>query len=136
MNKLKAVERMIQWAIKLSQFDIKYHPRTAIKAQALANFITEFTIPDEEEATNKVGATDKVEKWTIKTDSSSVWKRGGVGVIIITPEGETLKYGIQLAFLATNNEADYEEVLTRLRVGKALKAKNLLLQSDSKLVVG
>ena len=121
---------MIQWAIELSQFDIKYHPRTAIKAQALANFITEFTIPDEEEATNKV------EKWTIKTDSSSVRKRGGVGVIIITPEGETLKYGIQLAFLATNNEADYEEVLTRLRVGKALKAKNLLLQSDSKLVVG
>ena len=136
MNKLKAVERMIQWAIELSQFDIKYHPRTAIKAQALANFITEFTIPDEEEATNKVGATDKVEKWTIKTDSSSVRKRGGVGVIIITPEGETFKYGIQLAFLATNNEADYEEVLTRLRVGKALKAKNLLLQSDSKLVVG
>ena len=104
--------------------------------QALANFITKFTIPDEEGAINNVGATDKVEKWMIKTDSSSVRKRGGVGVIIITPEGETLKYGIQLAFLATNNEADYEEVLTRLRVGKALKAKNLLLQNDSKLVIG
>ena len=43
MNKLEAAGRLIQWAIKLSEFDIKYQPRTAIKAQALANFIAEFT---------------------------------------------------------------------------------------------
>ena len=47
MNKPEAAERMIQWAIELSQFDIEYHPRIAIKAQALANFIAEFTILDE-----------------------------------------------------------------------------------------
>ena len=39
MNKLEAVGRMVQWAIELSQFDINYHPRTAIKAQALVDFI-------------------------------------------------------------------------------------------------
>ena len=80
MNKPEATGRIIQWVIELSQFDIKYHPRIAIKAQALANFIAEFTIPDEE------GAIDKVERWMIQTDSSSVRKRGGVRVIIITPE--------------------------------------------------
>ena len=47
-----------------------------------------------------------------------------------------LKYGVQLKFLATNNEAEYEGILTGLRVEKALGAKNLLLQSDSKLVIG
>ena len=62
-------------------------------------------------------------------------KRGGVGVIITTPEGDTLKYGVQLQFPATNNEVEYEAILTGLRVEKALGAKNLLLQSDSKLVV-
>ena len=46
-----------------------------------------------------------------------------------------LKYGVQLKFLATNNEAEYEGILTGLRVEKALGAKNLLLQSDSKLVI-
>ena len=59
-----------------------------------------------------------------------------MGVVIITPEGETLKYGVQLKFLATNNEAEYEGILMGLRFGKALSAKNLLLYSDSKLVVG
>ena len=34
MKKPKAAGRMIQWAIELSQFDIEYHPRTAIKVQA------------------------------------------------------------------------------------------------------
>ena len=68
----------------------------------LADFIAEFTILDEE------GATDEVERWAIQIDGSSVRKRGGVGVIIITPEGETLKYGVQLAFPATNNEVEYE----------------------------
>ena len=47
-----------------------------------------------------------------------------------------LKYGVQLKFPATNNEAEYERILMGLRVGKALGAKNLLVQSDSKLVIG
>ena len=49
MKKPKAIGRMVQWAIKLNQFDIEYHPRIAIKAQALANFIVEFTTPNHEE---------------------------------------------------------------------------------------
>ena len=53
MNKLEAAKRMVQWAIELSQFDIEYHPRTAIKVQALADFIAEFTIIEDDNTTNK-----------------------------------------------------------------------------------
>ena len=130
MNKPEAAERMVQWAIELSQFDIEYHPRTEIKAQALADFITEFTLPDEDRL------TDGVKRWTIQTDGSSAQRRGGVGVVITTPDGEMLKYGVQLKFPATNNETEYEGILTGLRLGKALGAKNLLIQNDSKLVIG
>ena len=129
MNKLEAVGRMVQWAIKLSQFDIEYHPRTAIKAQALADFIAEFTLPDED------NLTKEAERWTIQTDGSSAQKQGGVEVIKTAPDGEVLKYGVQLKFSATNNEAEYEGILTGLRLRKALGAKNLLVQSDSKLVI-
>ena len=129
MNKPEAAGRMVQWAIELSQFDIEYLPRTAIKAQALVDFIAEFTFLDEDNLTNEA------ERWTIQTDGSSAQKRGGVGVIITAPDGEILKYGVQLKFPATNNEAEYEDILTGLRLGKALRVKNLLIQSDSKLVV-
>ena len=59
MNKPEAARRMVQWAIELSQFDIEYHSKTAIRAQALANFIAEFTLPNEDCLTNKI------ERWTI-----------------------------------------------------------------------
>ena len=130
MKQPEATGRMIQWAIELSQFDIEYHPRIVIKAQALVDFIVEFTSPNED------GLADEARRWTIQTDSSSAQKRGGVGVVIITPDGETLKYGVQLKSPATNNEAEYKGILTGLRLGKALGAMNLLVQSDSKLVIG
>ena len=59
MNKPELAGRMVQWAIELSQFDIKYHPRTAIKAQALADFIAEFTLSDEDNFTNET------ERWIV-----------------------------------------------------------------------
>ena len=37
---------------------------------------------------------------------------------------------------ATNNEAEYEGKLTGLRLGRALGIKCLLVQNDSKLVIG
>jgi len=34
--------------VELSQYDITYHPQTAIKRQALADFIAEFTSCEDE----------------------------------------------------------------------------------------
>ena len=129
MNKPEAAGRMVQWAIKLSQFDIEYHPRTAIKAQVLADFIAKFTFSDEDSLTNKA------ERWTIQTGSLAQ-RRGGVRVVITTLDEEILKYGVQLKFPATNNEAKYEGILTGLRLRKVLGVKNLLVQNDSKLMIG
>ena len=57
-------------------------------------------------------------------------------MILLSPEQDVLKYGVQLQFPMTNNEAEYEAVLTRLRIAKALGVRNLKLNSDSKLMVG
>ena len=65
-----------------------------------------------------------------------VQKKRGVGVVIKTPKGENLKYEVQLQFPTTNNEVEYEVILTRLRIGKALGAKSILHKSNSKLVIG
>ena len=116
--------------IELSQFDIEYHPRIAIKAQVLADFIAEVTFP------NKDSLTKEAERWTVQIDSSLAQKRGGVGVVITTLNEEVLKYRVQLKFSATNNKAEYEGILTGLRLKKVLGVKNLLVQNDSRLVIG
>ena len=44
MGSLEAAGRVALWAVKLSEFDIQYCPRTAIKGQVVADFIFEFTL--------------------------------------------------------------------------------------------
>ena len=56
----------------------------------------------------------------IHTDGSSTQKRGEAYVVITSPEGDILKYGVQLKFPVTNNEAEYEAILTRLRIAQVL----------------
>ena len=49
---------------------------------------------------------------------------------------DILKRGVESQFQSNNNEAEYEIVLTSLRIAKALGAKEFKLKTDSKLVVG
>ena len=85
MGRPNAAGRMVQWAVEFSQFDIDYRPRTTIKVQALANFVTEFTMTDQD---------PEVDYWTMYTNRSSIAGVGGVGVILLSPKKEVLKYGV------------------------------------------
>ena len=49
MNRPDAVGRIILWAVELGEFNIKYRPQTSFKAQALADFVAEFTSGEENE---------------------------------------------------------------------------------------
>ena len=106
MNKLEAARRLIQWAVELSEFDIKYQPRHAIKAQALADFITKFT-PNY----NDLDGTDDNKKWTVHMDGSSTQHAGGIGVVLQSPKGDKLKHKVRLQYQTTNNEVEYEALL-------------------------
>ena len=62
---------MTKWTIKLDEFDIQYHPCPSMKAQILANFVIEYTIPDnkfEDEANDTIKLT-----MTPKPDLTLAW---------------------------------------------------------------
>ena len=44
MSSPEVVGRMALWVVELSEFDIQYQLRTAIKGQVVADFIAEFTL--------------------------------------------------------------------------------------------
>ncbi|CAA0824155.1 Unknown protein, partial [Striga hermonthica] len=70
--------RMVKWAIELGQFDIHYQPRTAIKAQALSDFIAEFT--------PAVTVHYNNQPWVLYIDGSSIANRAGAGIVLADPE--------------------------------------------------
>ena len=130
MNKLEAAGRLIQWAVEFSEFDIKYLPRHTIKAQALADFIAEFTPSHNESEV----VEDK--KWIIHVDGSSTQHAGGIGVVLQSPKGDKLTYKVRLQYQATNNEVKYEALLKSLELAKSIEAESVLILGDSQLVMG
>jgi ribonuclease HI len=56
-------------------------------------------------------------------DRSYTLKGKGAGVVLIPPEGDILKYAVQLEFSATNNIAEYEGLVTGLRLAKDLSIR-------------
>ena len=80
----KVAKRMALWAIEISEFDLQYRPQTAIKGQAMADFITKFAQSEGKE----VGATTQ---WSIHMDESSNRQAGGAGVAIQTPKGDKIE---------------------------------------------
>jgi ribonuclease HI len=56
-------------------------------------------------------------------DGSYTLKGAGAGVVLIPPEGDVLKYAIQLEFLNTNNVAEYEGLVNGLRLAKDLNIR-------------
>jgi ribonuclease HI len=53
-------------------------------------------------------------------NGSYTLKGAGAGIVLILPEGDILKYAIQLEFLATNNIAEYERLVTGFWLAKDL----------------
>jgi ribonuclease HI len=59
----------------------------------------------------------------------------GAGVLLISPQGEQLKYVLQIHYKASNNIAKYEVLIHGLRIAVSLGIKLLLAFGDSKVVI-
>ena len=121
---------MLQWAIELSEFGIEFQPRLSMKGQVMADFVLEYSRrpiqhkePSEEEW------------WTLRVDGASQSSGSGVGLLVQSPTGEHLEQVIRLGFPTSNNEAEYEVILSGLDLTLALSVSKLRVYSDSQLVV-
>ena len=124
MSSPEAAGRIALWAIELSEFDVQYRPRTVVKGQIVADFITEYT-------QSKDSGAEGQKLWSIHTDGSSNQRSRGAGVVIQTPEGDKIECMIRLDFPTTNNEADYEALVASLDLTKAAGAENMIIHCDS-----
>ncbi|XP_077248112.1 uncharacterized protein LOC143887805 [Tasmannia lanceolata] len=156
--------RLVKWAVELSEFNIQYIPRTAIKAQVLADFVAECTIPRQiiepeiaqtpvaekaiateertEDGTEKeiipvpVGQdTSTVEPlWEVYVDGSSNKGGCGAGLVLTGPDNFTLDYALRFGFCTSNNEAEYKALLAGMNLAVQTGAQRLKAYCDSQLV--
>ncbi|XP_042939501.1 uncharacterized protein LOC122274533 [Carya illinoinensis] len=130
LRKPDCTGRLIGWSIKLSEFDIEYEPRKAIKGQAMVDFVAEFLGFPQEEVIAPTG-----KPWVLFIDGSSCRTGGGMGIHLLSPDGQEQYYMVTLAFKVTNNEVEYEALLAGLSVAAQIWAIEVDARSDSQVVV-
>ena len=135
----EATGRIVEWALELSSFSLKFESTSTIQSRALAEFIAEWTpTPDEELPETSLLGKEASKEWLMYFDGAFSLQGAGAGVLLVAPTGEHLKYVVQMHFpkeQATNNTAEYEGLLAGLRIAADLGIKKLIVKGDSQLVV-
>jgi hypothetical protein len=81
-----ATGRISKWTVELGALNIDFKPRTAIKSQALVDFMAE-------RRENELPTpTERPKHWVMYFDGSLKLQGAGAGVLLISPGGEQLKY--------------------------------------------
>ena len=131
--------RLAKWAIRLGEHDINYHPLTSIDAQVLTDFLVE--IPDTIKGTPTTIFVEPLEPegsrelWKLYTDDTASMEGSGVGLILQIPKGKEITYALRFDFQVSNNEAEYEALLSRMGLAREVGAKRLAALSDSLLIM-
>jgi ribonuclease HI len=69
-------------------------------------------------------------------DGSKSVQGAGARLVLISPQGDKLKYVLRMSFSqASNNEAEYEALLHGIKMANACGATRLKIFGDSNLVV-
>ncbi|KAJ9535562.1 hypothetical protein OSB04_un001302 [Centaurea solstitialis] len=137
LRKPELTGRLAKWSIYLSSFDLTYQPRTAIKSQALADFVAEFSPGIEEPSYDEISNVmiQDNEPWTMHVDGASNARGSGLGIVLKSSHEGNMVYSIRCEFKTTNNEAKYEALIAGLDMAYNLGARWLHVRSDSLLVV-
>ena len=132
LHKPETSGRLMKWTIELSEFDIKYKPKTVIKGQVLVDFVMEFT--SAEPAKNPQTPTD-IPIWRLFVDGATNAQGRAAGLILTSPERIDIEYALRFGFQASNNEAEYEAIIVGLNLAHSMEVDQLEVCSNSHLVV-
>ncbi|XP_057951007.1 uncharacterized protein LOC131145844 [Malania oleifera] len=133
---------MAHWQMLLTEYDITYVTRKAIKGSAIAEYMAnraindyqpmEFDFPDQDIDSIDQEEEDNI-RWMMLFDgATNVWGHG-IGVVLISPEGKYYPFTTKLTFLCTNNVAEYEVCILGLQAAIDGGIKELTIKGDSTL---
>jgi hypothetical protein len=130
LNNPEATWRVSLWGIKLSPRDITYEKRESTKSQVLLDFTREWM------ELQNLEPLDLSSAWTMYFDVSKRLEGAGAGVVLISPQGDMMRYVLRMSFQnASNNEAAYATLLHGMLMAKVCGVTRLKIFGDSNLAV-
>ncbi|KAK8609165.1 hypothetical protein V6N13_025472 [Hibiscus sabdariffa] len=137
--------RLARCQMLLSEFDILYVSRKAIKGSVIADFLAsrasedyeslDYDFTDEDLLNISNLEEDGVKKWILYFDGASNSLGRGVGPVLISPDGDYYPFTGRLELFCTNNMAEYEACVMGLRAAIDRRIKTLEVFGDSLVVI-
>ena len=122
--------RIGKWAYALIEYDLVYESLHAMRGQVIADFIVDHRIKDEQD----VGYVS-VCPWKLYFDGSVCRDGQGIGNVLISPNNVVYETSIRLEYHCTNNQAEYEALLSGLQNLVDIGVNDIDVFDDSLLVV-
>ncbi|XP_050222409.1 uncharacterized protein LOC126672502 [Mercurialis annua] len=132
------LRKLGRWLLLLSEFDIQYIPKKVIKGRAVADFLAQNPVDDSEVIDFSFRDEDirliDIGKWKMYFDGAANKSGAGIGVLLVSPEGEWMPLSKRL-FWATNNMFEYEACIFGLESLISIGIKHGEIFGDSSLVI-
>jgi hypothetical protein len=136
--------KIARWQVLLSEFDILFVTRKAIKGQAIADYLANY--PFEQQELTDVDAEfpdkdvmemdeDSLCRWKLYFDGAANAIGSGVGAVLISPKGQQTPIAIYFSFDCTKNMTEYESCIVGLQTALEFGAHELDVFGDSLLLV-
>ncbi|XP_058008216.1 uncharacterized protein LOC131182880 [Hevea brasiliensis] len=139
-NGTKIVKRLLKglstkWKVILSQYDIVYMIRKAVKGSVIADLLVENPINDYEAldfefpneyintVSNDVECPNDV--WEVYFDGAVNLTSNGIGAVLVALDGRHFPIAVKIRFGCTNNVAEYEACVSSLQAAIEMKIKKL-----------
>jgi ribonuclease HI len=134
--------KIARWQVLLSEFDILFVARKAIKGQAIADYLADYPseqlelmdseFPDEDVMT--VDGGDHC-RWKLYFDGAANSVGSRIGAVLVSPNGQQTPIAVKLGFDCTNNMTEYKACIVGLQAALEFGAYELEVFGDSLLIV-
>ncbi|XP_057972800.1 uncharacterized protein LOC131160947 [Malania oleifera] len=134
--------QMAHWQMLLTEYDITYVTRKAIKGSIIEEYLAdrpvndyqpmEFDFPDQDIDSIDQEKEDNVGWMMLFDGATNVWGHG-IGAVLISPKGKYYPVTARLTFPCTNNITEYEACVLGLQAAIDRGIKKLIVKGDSAL---
>nr|KYP36662.1 Retrovirus-related Pol polyprotein from transposon opus [Cajanus cajan] len=121
--------RIGKWALALTEYSLNFVPLKSTKGKVIADFLV-----DHSKLTEQINYLT-TKPWELFFDGSKHELGTGIGLLIISPEGILTKLSLKTNKGYSNNETEYQALITRLEILKELGAKTIVVRGYSQLVI-
>ena len=132
-NKPYLSSQITRWQVLLSEYDILYMIRKAVKGSVIADHLADNVVEDyvlslEEEE-------EKTDWWTIFFDGVVNVYGNGASAVIISLDQKPYPVSVKLHFECTNNTTEYEACILGLEAALELKIRKMDVYGDLMLII-